>query len=116
MVGLDDYATGKSSPRPARPETWVIVERRARRRGSRAGRGRMVAADDAYEGDAVNVVALGDHLGADEQVDFARVQARKQALHVMAASDGVAVHAADAGGEGKMACKRSSPCCEPAPR
>ena len=44
----------------------------------------------------MDVVALGDHLRADEEVDFAGVQALEEALHVAAAADGVAVHAADA--------------------
>jgi hypothetical protein len=35
----------------------------------------VVAADDADEGDAVDVMAFGDHLGADEEVDFAGVEA-----------------------------------------
>ena len=56
----------------------------------------IVRADDPDKRDAVDVVALGDHLRADEQVDLAAVQAHEQALHVEAAADGVAVHAADA--------------------
>ena len=45
----------------------------------------------------MDVVAFGDHLGADEEVDVAGVEAGEQALHVVTAADGVAVHAADAG-------------------
>ena len=56
----------------------------------------MVAADDADEGDAVDVVALGDHLRADEEIDFAGVKAGEQALEIVAAANGVAIHAADA--------------------
>ena len=44
----------------------------------------------------MDVVAFGDHLRADEEIDFAGVQAHEEALHVGAAADGVAVHAADA--------------------
>ncbi len=44
----------------------------------------------------MDVVALGDHLRADEEVDLAGVEALEEALHVAAGADGVAVHAADA--------------------
>jgi hypothetical protein len=57
----------------------------------------MVAADDADQRDAVDVMAFGYHLGADEEVDFAGVEAGEEALEVVAAADGVAIHAADAG-------------------
>ena len=55
-----------------------------------------VGTDDADEGDAVDVVSLGDHLGADEEIDLASVEAGEQAFHIHAAADGVAVHASDA--------------------
>jgi hypothetical protein len=55
-----------------------------------------VCADDADERDAVDVVALCDHLRADEEIDLAGVEALEEALHVAAGADGVAVHAADA--------------------
>ena len=56
----------------------------------------MVAAHHADQRDAVNVVALGDHLRAHQQIDFARVQARQQPLEIVASAHGVAIHAADA--------------------
>jgi hypothetical protein len=49
-----------------------------------------------WKSDAVDVVPFCDHLGADQQVDLARVQPREQALHIVTAAHGVAIHAADA--------------------
>ena len=57
---------------------------------------RIVRADNAHQRDAVDVVALRNHLGADQQVDLAGVQAYEQPLHVMTAAHRVAVHAANA--------------------
>ena len=60
-----------------------------------------VGTDYAHQRDAVHVVSLGDHLGADEQVDFAGLKLAQHALEVGVAAHGVAVHASDArGGEG----------------
>ena len=56
----------------------------------------MIAADDTHQRDAMNVVPLGDHLRADEQIDFARVQPRQQPLQIVPAAHRVAIHAADA--------------------
>ena len=44
----------------------------------------------------MDVVSFGDHLRADEEIDFAGMEAHEQALHVIPSSHGVAVHAADA--------------------
>ena len=41
-----------------------------------------VRADYADQGDAVDVVALGDHLRAHQQIDFARVEASSADAHV----------------------------------
>ena len=57
---------------------------------------REVRAHYAHQRDAMNVVALGDHLRADQQVDLAGVQPREQPLHIAAAADRVAIHAPDA--------------------
>ncbi len=56
-----------------------------------------VGSDHTYERDAVNVVAFGDHLRADEEIEFAFVQAVECALEIFVAADGVAVEAGDAG-------------------
>ena len=56
-----------------------------------------VCADDADQGDAVDVMALGDHLACDEEVDLAGVETGEKALHVHASTNGVAIHATDAG-------------------
>ena len=59
-------------------------------------RQRVIAADNADQRDAVNVVALSDHLRPDEQVNFAGVEAREQMFEIVASTDSIAVHAADA--------------------
>ena len=55
----------------------------------------MIAAHHAHQRHAVNVVPLGDHLRADQQIDLARVQPREQMLQVVPPAHGVAIHAAD---------------------
>ena len=57
----------------------------------------MVCSHHPDKGDPVNIVALGDHLRAHQQVDVPTVQTIEKVLHVEAVADGVAVHAADAG-------------------
>ena len=59
---------------------------------------REIGADHAHQRDAVHVVALGDHLGADQQVDFAGLERAQHALEVGVAAHRVAVHASDARG------------------
>src|ERR1700678_996643 len=57
----------------------------------------MVCSHDADEGDPVDIVTLGDHLRAPQQVDMPAVQTIKKVFHVEAVADGVSIHAADAG-------------------
>ena len=57
---------------------------------------RHVGPDHADQRHAVNVVALGDHLRADEQVEFALIQGVQRALEIFVAADGVAIEAGDA--------------------
>ena len=57
----------------------------------------MVGAHNPDEGNAVDIVALGDHLRAHQQVDFPAVQPGEQVLHVEPVADGIAIHASDAG-------------------
>ena len=45
----------------------------------------------------MNVVALGDHLRAYEQIDFACIHAGESALEIFAAADGVAIQSPNAG-------------------
>ena len=59
-------------------------------------RERVIAAHHAHQRDAVNVVPFGDHLRADQQIDFARMQTRQQPLEIVPAAHRVAIHAADA--------------------
>src|SRR5579862_7194737 len=51
---------------------------------------RDIGSDHADQRHAVNVVAFGDHLGADEKVEFAFVQAVQGAFEIFVAADGVA--------------------------
>ena len=55
-----------------------------------------VGSDHSHERHSVNVMAFGDHLGADEQVEFAFVQGVQRALEIFVAANGVAVEAGDA--------------------
>ena len=97
VVGLDDDAAGKISAAGAAGDLGHELEDAFG--GAEVGHGEgVIAADDADERDAVDIVSFGDHLGADEEIDFAGVEAGEEALQVVAAADGVAVHAADAGG------------------
>jgi hypothetical protein len=41
-------------------------------------------------------VALGDHLCADEEIDFAGVKAGEQMLEIVAAANRISIHAANA--------------------
>src|ERR1700739_680062 len=56
----------------------------------------MVRAHHADKGDAMDIVPLGDHLRAYQQINLPAVQPSKQVLHVEPVTDGIAVHAADA--------------------
>jgi len=44
----------------------------------------------------MNVVALGDHLRANEQVDLAGVKSGQKVFQIVTATHGIAIHAADA--------------------
>ncbi len=57
----------------------------------------MVCSHNADKGDAVDIVALGDHLRAHQQVDVPAVQTIEKVFHVEPVADGIAIHAADAG-------------------
>ena len=96
LVGLDEDASGFVAAAGAAGDLGEELEDALRSAEVWEAEGE-VGADDADEGDAVDVVALGDHLRADEEIDFAGVQALEDAFHVAAGADGVAVHAADAG-------------------
>ena len=55
-----------------------------------------VGSHHADQRHAVNVVTFGNHLSADEQVEFAFVQSVERAFEIFVAADGVAVEAGDA--------------------
>ena len=57
----------------------------------------MVCSHHADEGDSMDIVALGDHLRAHQQVDVPAVQPIEKVLHVEPVADGIAIHAANAG-------------------
>ena len=97
IVGLHHNAAGQIATAGAAADLGHQLEDALG--GAEVGHGqRVVAAHHADQRDAVNVVAFGDHLRADEQVDLAGVQPRQQPLQVVAAAHGVAIHAADARG------------------
>ena len=56
-----------------------------------------VCADDADQGNAVDIVTFGDHLGANEEINFAGVEASEKTFHVASSSNCVAIHATDSG-------------------
>src|SRR5579862_125856 len=56
-----------------------------------------VGADNPDQRHAVNVMTFGDHLGADENVEFAFVQSTERAFEVLVGADGVAIETRDAG-------------------
>ena len=58
---------------------------------------RDVGADHSHQRDAVDVVSLGDHLGADQQIEFAFIESAERALEIFFAADGVAIQPSDAG-------------------
>ena len=56
-----------------------------------------VGIEDAHDGHLVEVEALGDHLGANEQVGTSGTEVADDALVGLARTGGVEVHTADAG-------------------
>ena len=58
---------------------------------------RHVSADHADQRDPVNVVTLGDHLRADEQIEFAIIERAQSAFEIIVTADSVAIEAGDAG-------------------
>ena len=114
MIRLHQHAAGKLAAAGSAGDLGQKLEHALG--GTEIGQAeRGVSADNADQGHAVDVVALGDHLRAHQQVDLAGVKAGQQSFHVAAAADGVAIHAADSG-VGEQFLQRSSPCCDPAPR
>ena len=57
----------------------------------------VIDAKHADQRDTVNVVALGNHLRADQQIHFAAVQAPENAFVIAMMAHGVAIHAGNAG-------------------
>src|ERR1700677_2313837 len=55
-----------------------------------------VGTDHADQGDAVNVVPLGDHLRAHQQIEFTFIERGKRALEVFVAANRVAIKTRDA--------------------
>ena len=56
-----------------------------------------VGVDDADERDVGKMEALGNHLGADEDVNFAGAEIAEDAAEIVLALQGVGIHALDAG-------------------
>ena len=76
---------------------------------------RAVRSHDSNQGDAVNVVTLGDHLRADEKIDFPRVHPGQHAFEVIAPAHRVAIDARDPRLR-KIPCSNSSNFSDPVPR
>jgi len=57
---------------------------------------RHIGAHNTDERDSVNVVALGDHLRAHQQVEFAFVESVEGAFEIFAAAHRVAIETPDA--------------------
>ena len=55
-----------------------------------------IGSDDTDKRDAVNIVALGYHLRADEQVEFSFVETTERAFEIFMAADRVAIEPGDA--------------------
>ena len=95
-VGLDDDESGEVAPSGASGDLGDELE------GAFGGAevGDMesdVGLDDADEGDLGEIESLGDHLGADEDVEFAGAELFEDALVGVLGGHGVGVHARDAG-------------------
>ena len=95
MIRLHQHAAGKLSAAGAAGDLRQQLEDALG--GAEVGQPESgVRAHHADQRDAVDVVALGDHLRADEKIDLACVEPGEQALHLVAPAHGVAVHASDA--------------------
>ncbi len=95
VIGLDEHFAGEVSATGSAGD--LGEELKGAFGGAEVGQAkRKVCTDHADEGDAVNIVAFGDHLGADEEVDFTGMEAGKKALHVHASTNRVAIHSPDA--------------------
>ena len=95
MVSLHEDGAGKLAASGASGDLGEELEDALGSAKVRQSEGK-ICTDDSYQRDPMDVMALGDHLRADEQVDLAGMEAHEEALHVRAAAHGVSVHAADA--------------------
>ncbi len=95
IEGLHDHASRSLPASGAARDLGQELERALG--GAEIGQAeRLVGRHDADERDAREIVTLGDHLRADEDVDLAALEAREDPLVLAAAAHGVAVHALDA--------------------
>src|SRR6185437_6921812 len=63
-------------------------------RGAKVGKAeRHIRANNSNQRDAVDVVALGDHLRADQEIEFAVAERMQGALEVRMAVDSIAIEA-----------------------
>src|SRR5690242_1431925 len=58
---------------------------------------RVVCANNANECDSMNVVSFGNHLGANQHVEFARVELVEHALEIVTRANCVAIEPTDTG-------------------
>ncbi len=94
-IRLQDHAAGRRAAAGASRDLRDELERSLGGAEVREAE-REVGAHDPDERDAVHVVAFGDHLRADQNVELARMQLRKHAFKIVPAADGIAIEPRDA--------------------
>src|SRR5206468_11102186 len=95
VVGLNEDAAGKIAAAGAAGN--LREELKGALGGAEVGHGEgRVGADDADEGDAMEVVAFGEHLRADEEVERACGESAECFLILALGASGVAVEAGNA--------------------
>ena len=77
---------------------------------------RDVGADHAHQRHAVDVVSLGDHLRADQQIEFAFVQGSSRRARSLRLPRTVSRSSRPMRAVGNMPCRSSSSFSEPVPR
>ena len=95
VFGLDQHLAGQVVATAAAAHLHELREQ-ALRRAEVGGEQRSVGADHADKGQAREVVALGQHLCADQKVGLAGVDGGEQRLPLLRRAGGVAVDTQDA--------------------
>ncbi len=96
MIGLQhDFARSFTTP----GSTGYLRQQLKRTLGSaEIGEAqRIVRADHAHHRHSMHVMTFGDHLRADQQIDFAGMELIEHAFKIMARAHGITIQPADAG-------------------